>query len=253
MSDTIFSKIIRREIPADIVYEDDDVLGFRDLNPQAPLHVLFILLVSMAAGAAWAWIPGILKATRGVSEVISSIMLNAISVGLGAFMLGRWLRAPAEVSPVLGTKPLDGSARLPTLNPILNAIGFDIPDANRVQSYLFVAAAVGVAYYLIVWRSRFGYDLRASGLNAEAATASGIVGAAAIGKSVHATCTGRTVRGPRPWAAATAASPSDIIATKHTLRISSYLPVGVPPFSSSTRFWALSRYSLCSNSRRSRS
>lgn len=42
MSDTIFSKIIRREIPADIVYEDDEVLAFRDLNPQAPVHVLFI-------------------------------------------------------------------------------------------------------------------------------------------------------------------------------------------------------------------
>jgi len=42
MSETIFSKIVRREIPADIVYENDDVLGFRDLNPQAPVHVLFI-------------------------------------------------------------------------------------------------------------------------------------------------------------------------------------------------------------------
>jgi histidine triad (HIT) family protein len=42
MADTIFNKIIRREIPADIVYEDDEVLAFRDLNPQAPVHVLFI-------------------------------------------------------------------------------------------------------------------------------------------------------------------------------------------------------------------
>ena len=42
MSDTIFDKIIRREIPADIVYEDDDVLAFRDIHPQAPVHVLFI-------------------------------------------------------------------------------------------------------------------------------------------------------------------------------------------------------------------
>lgn len=42
MGDTIFGKIIRREIAADIVYEDDDVLAFRDLNPQAPVHVLFI-------------------------------------------------------------------------------------------------------------------------------------------------------------------------------------------------------------------
>lgn len=42
MADTIFGKIVRREIPAQIVYEDDAVLGFRDVNPQAPVHVLFI-------------------------------------------------------------------------------------------------------------------------------------------------------------------------------------------------------------------
>jgi len=42
MTDTLFAKIIRREIPADIVYEDDDLLAFRDINPQAPVHVLFI-------------------------------------------------------------------------------------------------------------------------------------------------------------------------------------------------------------------
>jgi len=42
MSETIFSKIIKREIPADIVYEDEQCLAFRDINPQAPLHVLVI-------------------------------------------------------------------------------------------------------------------------------------------------------------------------------------------------------------------
>ncbi|MDE1885067.1 MAG: HIT domain-containing protein, partial [Xanthomonadaceae bacterium] len=42
MGDTLFGKIIRREIPADIVYEDAEVLAFRDIAPQAPVHVLFI-------------------------------------------------------------------------------------------------------------------------------------------------------------------------------------------------------------------
>ena len=42
MIDTIFSKIIRKEIPADIVYEDDLVLAFRDVQPQAPVHILVI-------------------------------------------------------------------------------------------------------------------------------------------------------------------------------------------------------------------
>lgn len=48
MSDTIFSKIIAREIPADIVYEDDDILAFRDINPQAPVHVLIIPKLEIA-------------------------------------------------------------------------------------------------------------------------------------------------------------------------------------------------------------
>lgn len=42
MSEDLFLKIIDREIPADIIYEDDTVLAFRDINPQAPLHVLVI-------------------------------------------------------------------------------------------------------------------------------------------------------------------------------------------------------------------
>lgn len=42
MSEDLFLKIIAREIPAEIVYENDDVLAFKDLNPQAPLHVLII-------------------------------------------------------------------------------------------------------------------------------------------------------------------------------------------------------------------
>lgn len=42
MSETIFSKIIRREIPADIVYEDDLVIAFKDIAPKAPVHILII-------------------------------------------------------------------------------------------------------------------------------------------------------------------------------------------------------------------
>lgn len=42
MSDSLFSRIIRREIPADIVFEDEQVIAFRDIAPQAPVHVLFV-------------------------------------------------------------------------------------------------------------------------------------------------------------------------------------------------------------------
>ncbi|MGH8076482.1 MAG: histidine triad nucleotide-binding protein [Lysobacter sp.] len=42
MPDTIFHKIMRREIPADVVYEDEHLIAFRDIAPQAPVHVLFV-------------------------------------------------------------------------------------------------------------------------------------------------------------------------------------------------------------------
>ena len=42
MSDSIFTKIIKREIPADIVYEDDDVIAFNDISPKAPIHILIV-------------------------------------------------------------------------------------------------------------------------------------------------------------------------------------------------------------------
>ena len=48
MSETIFSKIINREVPADIIYEDDRCLAFRDINPQAPVHFLVIPLKPIA-------------------------------------------------------------------------------------------------------------------------------------------------------------------------------------------------------------
>lgn len=48
MADTIFHKIMRREILADVVYEDDDVIAFRDIAPQAPVHVLFVPKVDFA-------------------------------------------------------------------------------------------------------------------------------------------------------------------------------------------------------------
>jgi len=66
MADTIFGKIIRREIPADILYEDDDVLAFRDLNPQAPVHVLFVPKRAIAT---------LDEATPGDAELLGKLLL----------------------------------------------------------------------------------------------------------------------------------------------------------------------------------
>ncbi len=139
------------------------------------IHVPFILLVAVIAGGLWGLIPGLLKATRGVSEVISSIMLNAIALGVSAYLLERYFRAPpGEFPGTVGTEPLPASGRLPSLNGLLEVVGIELPAANRVQSYVFVALLVGIVYHVLVWRTRFGFDLRATGSNPEAAGASGV-------------------------------------------------------------------------------
>jgi general nucleoside transport system permease protein len=142
----------------------------------APLHLAVILLTAMLVGMAWASIAGVLRATRGVSEVISTIMLNAIALGLTPYLLERFFRRPKKNATDYAkvTETIPPSGRFPSLNSAIDKIGIDVPQGSSLQSYIFVAAVVGVLYYLLVWRTRFGFDLRASGWNPFAAAASGV-------------------------------------------------------------------------------
>jgi general nucleoside transport system permease protein len=141
----------------------------------APLHVLFIVIVAMAVGGAWGAIPGVLKVTRGVNEVISTIMLNAISTGVAAYLLAAHFKqqnAPGDL--IIKTKEIPKSGWFPSLNPVLEAVGIDIPSGSELQGFLVIAALAGALFYFLVWRTRFGFDLRASGINPLAAKASGV-------------------------------------------------------------------------------
>ena len=71
MSKTIFEKIIAREIPADIVYEDDLVLAFRDINPQAPAHILLVPKKS---------IPRVAEAAAQDQALLGYLLLKAAEV-----------------------------------------------------------------------------------------------------------------------------------------------------------------------------
>jgi ABC-type uncharacterized transport system permease subunit len=141
----------------------------------APLHVLFIILVAMAVGSAWAGIAGVLKATRGVSEVISTIMLNTIAFGLTAYLLTRHLREKARTGSLTVKTPLiPRSGWLPSLDPLLRAIGFNPPQGYSLSSFLVIGLIAGFLYYVLVWRTRFGFDLRATGWNVHASASSGV-------------------------------------------------------------------------------
>ncbi|AJF66933.1 ABC transporter permease [Streptomyces vietnamensis] len=131
-----------------------------------PLHILVIVLVAIATGALWAGIAGILKTTRGVSEVVSTIMLNAITTSLVA-----WLILPKNfgVQPAgsndLTTGQIPESGWFP---------GIDMGEGGQIYGFTFVALALGVVYWFMLNRTRFGFDLRATGESESAAQASGV-------------------------------------------------------------------------------
>jgi ABC-type uncharacterized transport system permease subunit len=140
----------------------------------APLHVIVIVIVAMVVGALWGAIPGVLKATRGVHEVITTIMLNFIATSIVAYLLANYFLDKADTTLNLQTEKIPNSGRMPTLNPVLEAVGLDPRAGTDLESFVLAAMMVGVVYYVIIWRTRFGYDLRASGLNPMAAQASGV-------------------------------------------------------------------------------
>jgi len=132
----------------------------------APLQIAFIMLVAMAVGASWAGIAGVLRVKRGVHEVVSTIMLNFIATGLGAYLLANYLRKPRLPNElIIQTRRIPPSGALPNLAVV---------GGEDLRSFLVIAIAVGIAVYVLIWRTRFGYDLRATGINPEAARASGV-------------------------------------------------------------------------------
>ena len=137
-----------------------------------PLHVLIILVVAMIVGAAWAGMAGWMKVTRNVHEVISTIMLNAIAVaGVVSFLLGRWKIESESLDTRLGD--IAPTGWFPSLNPIVELVTREIKRVE-LTGFILVAALVGIAYHLIMNRTRLGYDLRATGANPWAAEASGV-------------------------------------------------------------------------------
>ncbi|WP_372734756.1 ABC transporter permease [Nocardioides sp.] len=131
------------------------------------LNTALAVVCAMAVGALWAGIAGVLRATRGVSEVISTIMLNFIATGLVAYLLRKAaVREPG--SNVIGTKEIPEGSRIP------NFTISEGPPVVHVYGFLVIAILVGFLYWFVLNKTRFGFDLRATGSSTTAAVASGI-------------------------------------------------------------------------------
>jgi general nucleoside transport system permease protein len=131
------------------------------------LNTVLAIVAAIAVGALWAGIAGVLRATRGVSEVISTIMLNAIATGLVAYLL-RKAAVREEGSNVIATKEIPEGSRIP------NITISDGPPVVDIYGFVILAIVVGFLYWFVLNKTRFGFDLRATGRSVTAATASGI-------------------------------------------------------------------------------
>jgi simple sugar transport system permease protein len=143
-------------------------------------HILLSMVAACLAGAAWGAIAGALKAISGAHEVISTIMLNWIAVWTGMFLfgLGGPLQSDTDTSvPV--SNDIAENAKLPVF--------WGDPELQGLHIGIFVALAMLLVFWVLLNRTRFGYEVRAVGFNPEAARSAGI----SVGRNyvlVMATC-----------------------------------------------------------------
>ncbi len=120
-----------------------------------------VLGACILTGFLWGGIPGFLKARFGAHEVITTIMLNFIAINLATYLA---LNTFSDDGLVPGTATIDPAARI-------SPIGFGLGRANYG---LLVALLAAVAVYLLLWRTRLGFRIRAVGLSPGAANYAGM-------------------------------------------------------------------------------
>ena len=123
-------------------------------------------------GAAWAAIPAYLQAKRGSHIVITTIMFNFIGAAVLNYMLVNVMRPTGSMDPA--TRKFPDGANLPTLHDLLAPIGINFSKAAPANVTLLVALLACYLVWLLIWRTRLGYEIRAYGHSETAAVYAGI-------------------------------------------------------------------------------
>ncbi len=124
------------------------------------LHLIVALLAGMLAGALWSMPASILKTTRGIHEVISTIMLNWIALYLGMYLVIDWLGDPGRAEKSISAAP---TARLPGML-----------SGTSLTYALVVSVIFALIMFFLVWKTTLGFELRVVGQNPGAANYAGI-------------------------------------------------------------------------------
>lgn len=130
--------------------------------------VVFCILAAIVAGAMWGAIPGILKAKFGSHEVINTIMLNFIAVALVSYFTQYYYKIPGD--PIMQSAEIGRGADIPRISQYIHGM----PDFVPLSIAFLIAVLMCVLVYVFLWKTKWGYELRAVGENASAAEYGGI-------------------------------------------------------------------------------
>lgn len=129
-----------------------------------PLAILTAILV----GGAWGAIPGWLKARFGAHEVITTIMMNFIAIALVSYFTQYYYKAPGD--PIMQTVPIGDAAHIARLGSFVPGLPTRLP----VNVSFLLAILACALVYVFLWRTKWGYEIRATGANPSAAEYGGI-------------------------------------------------------------------------------
>ena len=150
------------------------VVGVHFAAAPAPVLLPLVLLAGMAAGAAWAGIVGVLKASTGAHEVVTTIMLNYVAQWLMRYLI---IGGPLQLKNGFSvSSPIGAGAHLDHLLPNSNTlIIFGLPaSVYRLHVGLLIALLAAGTYAFLLWRTSFGYEVRAVGQSQKAARYAGV-------------------------------------------------------------------------------
>jgi ABC-type uncharacterized transport system permease subunit len=140
--------------------------------PHWTLALLGAIVLAGAFGAIWAAIPAYLQAKRGSHIVITTIMFNFIAAAVLNYMLVNVLRPQGSMDPATARFP--EGVHLPTLHDILGMVGISFSKAAPANVSLLVAMIACILVWLLIWRTKLGYEIRAYGHSESAAKYAGI-------------------------------------------------------------------------------
>jgi general nucleoside transport system permease protein len=136
-----------------------------------PIVIPLAMLASVAFGALWGFVPGYLQAKRGSHIVITTIMFNFIASSLMVYLINYWFRPVGKMA--VESREITG-AYIMNFRELARALfDYRLP-ASPLNPTLFLALFVAWAVWYFLWRSKLGYEIRAVGLNSDAAVYAGI-------------------------------------------------------------------------------